>query len=179
MAEPRRVTALDARERELADAGARAIPLGSQVSIRADEDAASALGLPIDPNTWSAVDRGEALWLGPDEWLVVSETEPADTIVDDARRRLAGRHHSVMDVSANRVVIELTRPRRFELLDAGCGIDLHPRAWLEGMCAQTLLANVAVLLQERNDATRVFVRPSFAGHLVTWLTHVGTDLDEG
>lgn len=179
MAEPRRVAALDARRRELADVGARAIPLRSQVSVRADEDAASALGLPIDPNTWSGVDRGEALWLGPDEWLVVSETEPADTIVDDARRRLAGHDHSVVDVSANRVVIELTGPRRIELLDAGCGIDLHPRAWGEGACAQTFLANVAVLLQERNDATRVFLRPSFAGYLVTWLAHVATDLAEG
>jgi sarcosine oxidase gamma subunit len=37
------------------------------------------------------------------------------------------------------------------------------------MCAQTLLARIPVLLQERGDATRVFVRSSFAGYLVTWL----------
>ncbi|MGZ4146915.1 MAG: sarcosine oxidase subunit gamma [Actinomycetota bacterium] len=179
MAEPRRVTALDTRERELAGVGARAILLGSQISVRADAGSAGDLGLPTDPNTWSGVDGRDALWLGPDEWLVVSETEPADTIVDDVRRRLAGRHHSVVDVSANRVMIELTGPRRTELLQAGCGIDLHPRAWREGTCAQTLLANVAVLLQERNDATRVFLRPSFAGHLVTWLARVAADFAEG
>jgi sarcosine oxidase subunit gamma len=109
----------------------------------------------------------------------VSETEAAKTIIDDVRRRLAGRHHSVLDVSANRVVIELTGPRRIELLQAGCGIDLHPRVWREGSCAQTLLANGAVMLQERNDATRVFLRPSFAGHLVTWLTRVAADLADG
>jgi sarcosine oxidase subunit gamma len=179
MAEPRRVTALDGRERRLMGIGARAIPLGAQVSVRADEDAASTLGLPIDPNTWSGVDGGEALWLGPDEWLVVSQTGSADTVVDDVRRRLAGHDHSAVDVSANRVVIELTGPRRMELLQAGCGIDLHARVWHEGACAQTLLANVAVVLQERNDATRVFVRPSFVGYLVTWLTHVAADLARG
>jgi sarcosine oxidase subunit gamma len=37
------------------------------------------------------------------------------------------------------------------------------------MCAQTLLARVPVILQERDLATRVFVRPSFAGYLVDWL----------
>ncbi len=179
MAEPGRVTALYGRERELAGVGARAILLGSQVSVRADAGAGSALGLPTDPNTWSAIGGGDALWLGPDEWLVASETQTADTVVDDVRRRLAGRHHSVVDVSAARVVIELTGSRRIDLLQAGCGIDLHPRAWREGTCAQTLLANVAVLLQERNDATRVFLRPSFAGHLVTWLTRVAADLADG
>jgi sarcosine oxidase gamma subunit len=38
------------------------------------------------------------------------------------------------------------------------------------MCAQTLLARVPVLLQERERATRLFVRASFAGHLLSWLS---------
>ena len=34
---------------------------------------------------------------------------------------------------------------------------------------QTLLARVPVILQERGDATRVFVRPSFADWLRSWM----------
>jgi sarcosine oxidase gamma subunit len=40
------------------------------------------------------------------------------------------------------------------------------------MCAQTLLAKIPVLLQEREGATRIFVRPSFAGYLTAWLARV-------
>jgi sarcosine oxidase subunit gamma len=173
MADPRRRTPLDGRERELAGVDARAVALASQVSLRVEAGVARTLGLPTEPNTWSRLDGRDALWLGPDDWLIASDADEAT----DVTHRLASRvatdaHRSIVDVSANRVAIELAGPRRIELLQAGCGIDLHPRAWGEGMCAQTLLARVPVLLQEREDATRVFVRPSFAGYVATWLARV-------
>jgi sarcosine oxidase, subunit gamma len=169
MAEPRRRTAVELHERALAALGGHAILLASQISLRVEPEPASTLGLPTDPDTWSRIEGWDTLWLGPDEWLVVSDVDPAEEIVAGLERSLADRHHSAVDVSANRVVIELRGPRRLELLEAGCGLDLHPRSWRDGMCAQTLLANVAVLLQERHDATRIFLRPSFARHLVGWL----------
>jgi sarcosine oxidase, subunit gamma len=171
MAEPGRTTALDGEGAVLAALGGAAVGLASQVSLRVDPDSARAAGLPLPrtPNTWTGNGPREALWLGPDEWLVVSDVDPAEEVVAGLQRSLAGRHHSALDVSANRVVIELRGPRRLELLEAGCGLDLHPRSWREGMCAQTLLANLVVLLQERHDATRIFLRPSFAHHLVAWL----------
>jgi sarcosine oxidase, subunit gamma len=173
MAEPRRRTPLDGRERELAGVGARAVALASQVSLRVEAGVARTLGLPADPNTWSRLDGREALWLGPDEWLITSDVVEATDITHDLEARVGtDRHRSIVDVSANRVAIELTGPRRIELLEAGCGIDLHPRAWRDGVCAQTLLARVPVLLQELEDATRVFVRPSFAGYVATWLARV-------
>ncbi|MGZ8626422.1 MAG: sarcosine oxidase subunit gamma family protein, partial [Actinomycetota bacterium] len=86
---------------------------------------------------------------------------------------LADRHRSIADVSSNRTAIELGGERRRELLEQGCGLDLHPRAWGLGMCAQTLLARIPVLLQEREEATRVFVRPSFGASLADWLIAVG------
>ncbi len=86
---------------------------------------------------------------------------------------LAGVHHSVVDVSANRATLDLEGPNRRALLEAACGIDLHPRSWSTWSCAQTLLARVPVILQERPDATRVFVRPSFAGYLLDWLVATG------
>jgi sarcosine oxidase subunit gamma len=69
-------------------------------------------------------------------------------------------------------VVELAGADRFDLLAQGCGLDLHPRAWQPGSCAQTLLARAPVLLQERDQATRVFVRASFAAYLADWLTAV-------
>jgi sarcosine oxidase subunit gamma len=137
-----------------------------QVDVRVDP--ASSRG-PSEPNTWTADAEREWLWLGPDEWLVVGEHGDLVRQLDDA---LTGTHHSVVDVSASRIVFELRGAGRFDLLEQGCGLDLHPRSWRPGRCAQTLLARVPVILQERQEATRVFVRTSFAGHLVDWLRAV-------
>jgi sarcosine oxidase, subunit gamma len=167
-----RRTALSSLADELGRLNAREATLAAQVSLRVDGRSATGLGLPTTPNTWSRSGERETLWLGPDEWLVVSESAPADEIARDLGSRLAGRQASIVDVSAGRAVIELTGPRRFDLLAAGCGLDLHPRSWRAGMCAQTLLARVAVLLEERDDSTRVFLRPSYGGHLLTWLSTV-------
>lgn len=167
-----RRTALAPHADALASVGAREVALEAQVSVRVDEGTAAALGLPTEPNTWVALGEREALWLGPDEWLVTADVDPAAEVARDVDARLARTSRSVLDVSANRVVIELVADDRLDLLSAGCGLDLHPRSWRAGMCAQTLLANVAVLLQERDGATRIFLRPSFAGHLASWCTAV-------
>lgn len=45
------------------------------------------------------------------------------------------------------------------------------------MCAQTLLAKAQVILHERTDATRVFVRPSFAGYVLDWLVAAASTMD--
>jgi sarcosine oxidase, subunit gamma len=100
---------------------------------------------------------------------VVAAPFTAAVVAGEVGHALAGLHHSVVDVSANRTVVELTGYGRLELLAEGCGLDLHPRAWRPGSCAQTLLAHVPVLLQERDHATRLFVRASYAAHLAGWL----------
>ena len=83
---------------------------------------------------------------------------------------------SVVDVSANRTVIELSGPRARELLAHGCSLDLHPRSFGPGDCAQTLLAQTAVILWQTDDAPtfKIFVRASFAAHLTRWLADAAT-----
>jgi sarcosine oxidase subunit gamma len=164
-------SALTGRADDLGRVGAREVGLLAQVDVRIDAAAAPQV-FPRDANTWITDGDRDVLWLGPDEWLVVGVPGTEREIVEELERSLAGVHHSVVDVSAARAVIELSSDDRHELLSNGCGLDLHPRSWGNGMCAQTLLARVPVLLQERDSATRVFVRPSFAGYLVDWLVHV-------
>jgi sarcosine oxidase, subunit gamma len=138
----------------------------AQVEVRADPEA-----LPFEvpgANRATAWLGGEVLWLGPDGWLVVGEPGTEDAIVRELEEALATRHRSVIDVSANRTVIDLTDG--LELLSSGCGIDLDPRRWRPGMCAQTLFGGAQVILHQRDErTTRVFVRPSFAGYLVALL----------
>jgi sarcosine oxidase, subunit gamma len=147
------------------------VPFLTQIDVRVD---AALLGrapypLPTTPNTaWEEGPRA-ALWLGPDEWLVLGPPGAGADIVGEIDAALEGAHRSVVDASANRVALELSGPRAKEVLSKGCAIDLHPRAWRPGMCAQTMLARAQVILHERSDTTGILVRPSFADYLVDWL----------
>ena len=149
--------------------GARELVFLAQVDVRADPSTAASLGFPAEPNTVASSPDRDILWLGPDEWLVVGHAGTAEPLVAELETTLGGVHHSVVDVSANRTVIELAGPSRHELLSSACPIDLHPRSWGDGRCAQTVFGAAQILLQEREGTTRVFVRPSFAGYVVDLL----------
>ena len=159
-------TALSGHSADLGRLAGAEIAFPAQVDVRVGDG--SALGFPTEPNTWGRVGDREVLWLGPDEWLVVASTDAAE-VVTDLESSLAAVHHSVVDVSANRAVVELTGAGRLELLSSACPIDLDPRSWTQGRCAQTLFGAAQVLLQERASETRMFVRPSFATYVVDLL----------
>jgi sarcosine oxidase subunit gamma len=143
-------------------------PFLAQVSLRLDASHSmrAPMPLPLEPNTaWDDGARA-ALWLGPDEWLLLGPAGTAGDLVAGLRTALDGLHHSIVDVSANRVALVLGGPDRLETLASGCTLDLHARSWHDGMCAQTLFAKAQVVLHERADTTRMLVRPSFAGYVI-------------
>lgn len=117
--------------------------------------------LPATPNTVEfAPDGRAALWLGPDEWLVVGAAVPAGP--------------GVVDTSAARTTILLRGPSVYDLLAHGCALDLaHTAGW----CAQTTLARTGVIMWGYAPfEVRVLVRPSFARHLAAWLTDAALGL---
>ena len=139
----------------------------AQVDVRADPGI-----LPFDAppaNTATVWNDRDVLWLGPDEWLVVAEPDGAAAIQRELDDALSEHHRSVLDVSANRIVFELTDGP--ETLSSGCGLDLDPARWRPGMCAQTLFGQAQVILHQRDErTTRVFVRPSFERYVIDLLT---------
>lgn len=158
----------------------RELSLLTQVDLRLDpaEHVAVAkvgnvLGLPLPLSPGAAVtDRSRsALWLGPDWWLIVDSPGAEAHLTAGLRIALTGVHHSVVDVSANRTVLELRGPSARNVLMKGCALDLHPRAFAAGRCAQTALARAQVILHQVDDAPayRIFVRGSFAPYLAEWL----------
>jgi sarcosine oxidase subunit gamma len=156
----------------------------SQVNVRAQGKVAARVGralglaLPLEPNTVSTNGERSALWLGPDEWLIVDAPSRVEEIEAAARQAFSPDWGSAVDVSANRSVVELSGPHVRALLAKGCSLDLHPRSFRPGMCAQTLLAKTAVILWQTDDAPtfRVFVRASFAAHLARWLDDASVGL---
>ncbi len=153
----------------------------AQVGLRVDPALGEHLGLnlPVEPNTHTRGNEGhEILWLGPDEWLLVDRPGAAPSIVAELEQRLSAIHHSVVDLSSNRALLEFRGPARFELLSKGCSIDLRSTVWASGRCAQTLLAGTQVVLEERLGDTRVYVRPSFADYLVDWVVDASAEYSE-
>ena len=135
----------------------------AQIDVRAAPDL---VPFDVPPENATTIWNGrDVLWLGPDEWLVIAEPGAASMIEQELKDALAGHHHSVIDVSANRAVFELVDG--LEVLSSGCGLDLHPSRWRPGMCAQTLFAQAQVILHQRDErTTRVFVRPSFERYVI-------------
>ena len=147
------------------------VPFLTQIDVRLDAALVerAPFPLPTTPNTaWEEGSRA-ALWLGPDEWLVLGTPGSGPAIVGELQTALAGSYRSIVDVSANRVALELSGPRAKEVLSKGCALDLHPRSWRRGMCAQTTLSRAQVILHERAFTTGILVRPSYADYLVDWL----------
>ena len=135
----------------------------AQIDLRADPG-----NLPFEPpapNTATTWEGRDVLWLGPDEWLVVGEAGTESEIRHELEDLMSDRHHSVVDVSANRIVFDLTNG--LERLSSGCSLDLDPARWRPGICAQTVFAHAQVILHQLEErTTRVFVRPSFADYFV-------------
>ncbi len=162
-------------------AGLRELPFRAQLDVRldpADVTARSAVesvvgALPLEPNTVHGGADAAVLWLGPDEWLVVTPDDGAATLESQLRTAITGTAASVVDVSANRTTLELSGPAARWILESGCALDLHPRAFRPRRCAQTLLARANVILwQLETDPTptyRLLVRPSFAAYVAAWI----------
>lgn len=85
---------------------------------------------------------------------------------------------SVTDVSAQRTALLVAGPRAHDLLSHGCALDLHPRAFEPGRCAQTTVGRTQVILVARDapgSGFWVLVRSSFAGYLTDWLLDAATE----
>ena len=147
-----------------------------QIDLRGDPADASfidavrqvlGLALPTAANTASTTGDRAALWLSPDQWLILVPFATRAQTIDELERALAGKHVSITDVSANRTILELSGAKAREVLAKGCGLDLHPRAFKTGQCAQTVVArSQAVIWQiDETPTYRVLVRPSFAAYL--------------
>lgn len=127
--------------------------------------------LPLQPNRVAHMRELRTLWLGPDEWLVTAPAGAAPDIIGRLVRALASRHAAVSNLSASQAIIEIAGPQARALLEKGCGLDLHPRAFAPGQCARTIFARLPVIIDQVSAAPlyRLFVDRSAARWLCDWL----------
>ena len=155
----------------------REITFTTQIGLRAEPGteahaalaAATGVGLPASVGQVAGGADGTAvIWSGPDEFLLVAPegTELLDDLVD----ALGQAPGQVVDLSANRTVIELSGPSARLVLEKGCPADLHPRSFGVGTAITTVLGPVPVLLwKTAEDTFRLLPRASFADYTARWL----------
>ena len=140
----------------------------SRLSLRAKPDAVPALSaalgvdLPTRPKASATSGSRHALWLGPDEWLIIDESG-ADLVAEAGK---SGALHSAADVSHRNTAVIVSGPKADEAINAGCPQDLSLAILPVGACSRTLVGKAEVVLyRTAADTFRVEVWRSFATYV--------------
>ncbi|MEM7568122.1 MAG: sarcosine oxidase subunit gamma family protein [Pseudomonadota bacterium] len=135
---------------------------------------AFALDLPREACTAAQGDAAACLWLGPDEWMLVSGTGEGDrhAALDDG---ITG-HHQRVEVSDHYTLIELRGAKARPLLSKLVPLDMHARAFAPGEVKGTALgAAVTTLWCVADDVFRLTARRSYADYVWCLLAHSGRE----
>jgi sarcosine oxidase subunit gamma len=89
-----------------------------------------------------------ALWLGPDEWLLLAPDGEVAALTGKLEAALAGVPHSLVDISHRNAAFEVTGEHGPAVLNVGCPLDFH--AFPVGMCTRTVLGKAEVVLWRRS-----------------------------
>ncbi len=164
-----------------ARAKASAVPFATRLNLRGGADVvgpvAAAFGVspPTKPMGSATAGARAALWLGPDEWLLIAE-ERETGLMADLEKALSGVFHSLVDISHRQVGIWVEGPGAERLLGAGCPLDLDLRAFPVGMSTRTLLTKAEIdLWRVTEDGFHIEVLRSFAPYVARILDDAARD----
>jgi sarcosine oxidase subunit gamma len=155
MAELRRAGALDALAPPAdtnTKAALRALPPGAQFIFRGPPDAmklaGTSFGVSLPQTACRAIATGgrAALWLGPDEFLLLAEADEECAIEAAIAAALGPVPHALVSVSHRNTALEVSGTHAARLLNAGCPLDLDEQAFPTTMCSRTVLAKAPIVL---------------------------------
>lgn len=134
-------------------ASLKAAAPATRISLRARPQAieplsvALGLELPMEPKTSSVNGLRSALWLGPDEWLIIDQGE-ADLMTLCAA---VSELHSATDVSHRNVAFLLSCAGATATLNAGCPQDLSLDVFPVGACTRTVFGKAEIVLHRTGE----------------------------
>ncbi|MCF6320208.1 MAG: sarcosine oxidase subunit gamma [Rhizobiaceae bacterium] len=121
----------------------------TRIALRANSDEIKkiakilALQLPTKPKSSATKGSRTALWLGPDEWLIIDKPKselknlPAD---------LSGILCSAVDISHRNTAITITGNAATNVISAGCPQNLSLEVFPVGACSRTILGKSEIIL---------------------------------
>lgn len=139
---------------------------------------AQALGavLGIDCPTVAGVcntdETTQLVWNGPNQWMVIGEGPAAGSLLGTIRDAV-GEKAAVIDQSHGRTGLRLSGRHAREVMQKNCALDLHARNFGPGACALTMVAHIAALLIQVDEAPTydMFVNRSFARSFARSVAH--------
>jgi sarcosine oxidase subunit gamma len=148
---------------------ARFILRGRPAAIAA---AAGPLGVALPRTPCRAVTAGTiaALWLGPDEFLLLAPEAEGAALAARLAAALEGLAHALADVAHRQAAMLLSGPEAAVALNAGCPLDFDPDAFPIGMCTRTVLAKAEIVLWRTGaEAFRIEAARSFLPYVWAYL----------
>ncbi len=190
MSEIRRRTPLHTRKPLEAPGGAARIaelPFLGKLVLRVDPQAGSkaveaATGVPLPAEACTATGDADTaiLWIGPDEFWVITPRDGETAAAAALEQGLAGLHHQVADIGSYYTAIEIAGPRAREMLMKLTMLDVDARAFSAGQVAGSIFAAAQAYLwqvtgddQPGGPAFRLFVRRSMADYMWCLLAEAG------
>ena len=155
-----------------AEAELSVVPPHAKFVLRCRPDATAtagkAFGVTLPDTACRGVISGNraALWLGPDEWLLIAAQEDAPAIADQLLLAFGDTPHSLVDVSNRSVAITVKGRQAATLINHGCPLDLSPVACPVGTCTRTLFENAEIVLWGVDeDMYQLEIERSFATYV--------------
>ena len=147
----------------------------TRISLRAPEASVAALSkalgfaLPQKPKTSTTKNGVDALWIGPDEWLIFAP-EDSDLITKFTK---VAAFHSAVNVSHRNAALMVSGAGAADILSAGCPQDLSLSVFPAGACSRTIMGKTEVILYRvAEDNFHVEVWRSFAPYAYDFLEDV-------
>lgn len=131
--------------------------------------------LPAGPCRAEVAGERAALWLGPDEWLLIAPE--ADDVASSLASALEAKPCALVDVGHRNTAMIVEGPAATDLLAAGCPLDLDAGAFPIGMCVRTVFAKAEIVLwRTAPEAFRLEVQRSFAPYVAGLLSEAARSL---
>lgn len=149
------------------------LPPEARLAVRASGEAARIIGnafslaLPTMACRAAVYEARAALWLGPDEWLLIAPDGELPALIDWIAEALGTTPASLVDVSDRNLAIELKGAQAAEAINAFNPLDLSLEAFPVGMCVRTVFGKAEIVLWRRGMETfRIEVWRSFAPYVL-------------
>ena len=132
--------------------------------------------LPKESCSTSAKEQITCMWLGPNEWLLVSndtvdkesnDYELEQLLFKDISKTNLG---SVTNVSDHYTIFNLTGSNIFEILSKGSPFNFDSEDFGDNKVIQTILNHIDVTIHRKSEEdVDLYVRRSFSDHLWAWI----------
>ena len=142
---------------------------GSLADAAFQDAAASALGLPLPAKPCTLTRSGDvkALWLSPDEWMIVCPRARLAPLVRGLGQALGGIRSQVVDNSGGYTEIVVQGRNATDVISHASVYDLHRLG--AGRVVGTTFGTSAVYMYREGDGVVLLVRRSFADYVWRFL----------